>query len=173
MAKNSKTAGFDTNIFDPANNPFLNPKANPFLDPEKNPLLNSDLAKAFQAPTANMGALNDLMAAQQENFQALAAANKTAVEGFQAVFVRQSAVLKEMMEEAAAAAQEMSAAGAPEDQIAGRIEQVKDLMQQSVANIREMSEMIAKSQSEAFDILNNRAAKNLDQLKTAVRSIKA
>ncbi len=166
------------NFFDPKNNPFLDPKNNPFLDPEKNPLLNNPmLSKEFGAgiamPNANPKMVEDLMAAQKSNFEALAEANKTAVEGFQAVFQRQTEILRELTEEATAAAQELSATGAPDAMIAGRIDQVKDLMKQSVSNVREMSEMIAKSQGEAFDILNDRAAENLEELKAAVKTLKA
>lgn len=39
--------------------------------------------------------------------------------------------------------------------------------------MRELSEMMAKSQNEAFDILNRRLTENLDELKGQVSKVKA
>lgn len=160
-----------TSYFDPNNNPFLDPKNNPFLDPNKNPFLSADVTKMFGAYKAPE--MQDIMDAQRKNFEALAAANKTAVEGFQAVFTRQGEILKEIMDETNAALQSVNAAGKPDAQVSQQIEQVKDAMEQTVSNMRELSEMVAKSQTEAFDILNQRVTENLDELKKSVESLKS
>lgn len=156
-----------TNFFDPKNNPFLDPKNNPFLDPSKNPFLTAEVGKLFggyQGPE-----MKDLMDSQRKNFEALAAANKTAVEGFQAVFTRQGEILKQVMDEANAMLQSMNASGAKPDAAAAQnIDHVKDALEQSVSNMRELSEMVSKSQQEAFDILNGRMTEILEELKGAV-----
>ncbi|MBP5858813.1 TIGR01841 family phasin [Marivibrio halodurans] len=156
-----------TNYFDPKNNPFLDPKNNPFLDPEKNPFLSADVSKMFGGYGAPE--LKELMDSQRKNFEALAAANKTAVEGFQAVFTRQGEILKQVMDEANATIQEAQAKGGKLDPDAAKnIDQIKDALEQAVTNMRELSEMVSKSQQEAFNILNQRVGEQLDELKKSV-----
>ncbi len=155
-----------TNYFDPKNNPFLDPKNNPFLDPQKNPFLSADVSKMFGGYSTPE--LQDLMDSQRKNFEALAAANKTAVEGFQAVFTRQGEILKQIMDEANATLQSVQAGEKPEAAAGQNIDQVKDALEQAVSNMRELSEMVSKSQQEAFDILNKRVGEQLDEIKKTV-----
>lgn len=149
--------------FDPMNNPFLDPKTNPFLDPEKNPFLKGDFASMFQGFEApNMDGVAE---AQRKNLEALTVANKTAAEGFQAVFTRQSELMKQAMDEANAALQELGAKGGSTPDATAQVEQVKGVIENAIGNTRELAELMAKSQSEAFDIVNTRFMESLDELK--------
>lgn len=152
--------------FDPMNNPFLDPKTNPFLDPEKNPFLKGDFAsmfKGFEAPD-----MDSFAEAQRKNLEALTVANKTAAEGFQAVFTRQSELMKQAMDEANAALHELGAKGASTPDATAQVEQVKGVLENAIGNTRELAELMAKSQSEAFDIVNTRFMESLDELKDAM-----
>ena len=102
-----------------------------------------------------------------------AEANKTAVEGVQAVMKRQAEILKEITDEASALAHEATAAGGPEEHAARNLDAVKVSIEEAVANIRELSEMVAKSQAEAFDILNQRVTESLDEVKSAIAKAKS
>ena len=160
------------NMFDAKNNPFLDPKQNPFFDPAKNPFLNNDFASSmanYKAPNMD---ITDVFASQKKTFEAIAAANKTAVEGMQAVFKRQSEILKSVMDEATVAAKNVDPQAAPEKAAAEQIDAVKTAIEDAVSNLRELSEMIAKSQTEAFDILNGRLTESLDEVKSTVAKIK-
>lgn len=148
------------------NNPFLDPKLNPFMDPERNPFLKSDFSsmfKGFEAP--DMQVFTD---AQRKNMEALTTANKTAVEGMQAVMQRQSEIMKEAMDEANAALQELQTKGAGSPDASAQIDQLKSAIETVVANTKEVSEMMAKSQSEAFDIVNQRFLESMEELKGAM-----
>jgi phasin family protein len=163
MAKKS------TSSFDPMSNPFLDPKNNPFLDPEKNPFLKGDFAamfKGFEAPD-----MESLAEAQRKNLEALTVANKTAAEGFQAVFTRQSELMKQAMDEANAALQDLSTKGPTTPDGKAQIEQVKGVIENAIGNTRELAELMAKSQSEAFDIVNKRFMESLDELKDAMGKV--
>jgi phasin family protein len=155
-----------TNYFDPQNNPFMDPKNNPFLDPTKNPFLSGDVGKMFG--DFNAPEMKSVMDSQRKNFEALASANKTAVEGFQAVFTRQGEILKQIMDEANATMQTVQAGQKPDAAAAQNIEQVKETLEQAVSNMRELSEMVSKSQQEAFEILNSRVTAQLDEIKKTV-----
>jgi len=160
------------NMFDAKNNPFLDAKQNPFFDPAKNPFLNNDFASSmssFKSPNMD---ISEVFASQKKTFEAIAAANKTAVEGMQAVFKRQSEIVKSIMDEAATAAKSIDPKAAPEKAAAGQIDAVKGAIEDSVANLRELSEMVAKSQTEAFEILNARLTESLEEVKSTVAKIK-
>lgn len=112
-------------FFDVKNNPFLDPKNNPFLDPQRNPFMNKDLGEmfaGFQTPHVD---LQDVLAAQRKNFEAIAAANRTAVEGIQAVFKRQSEIMKELMEEMNAMTRDLGASGTAEDRAGRQVDALK------------------------------------------------
>lgn len=163
-----------TNFFDFSSNPFFDPKNNPFLDPTKNPFLNKDLADVFKNLKAPGLDMQEMVAAQRKNMEAIAAANKTAVEGMQAVIKRQGEILKEIVDEANALAQEAGSnvGSAPEDQAARNLDAVKISIEEAVGNMKELSEMLAKSQGEAFDILNHRLTESLDEVKSTIAKAK-
>jgi len=155
--------------FDPMNNPFMDPKTNPFLDPEKNPFLKSDFSKMFQGfETPDVSGITE---AQRKNMEALMVANKTAAEGVQAIFKCQSEIMKNTMDEANAALQELQTKGVGTPDATVQIEQVKTTIETSISNMRELSEMMVKSQAEAFDIVNKRFVESLDELKVAMSKL--
>ena len=155
--------------FDPTNNPFLDPKNNPFMDPAQNPFLKSDFASVFKPMEApDMQALAD---AQRKNFDALTAANKIAVEGMQAVMKRQGDIVKSAMDEATAALQELQGKGLSTPDAAAQIDQVSETLESALGNMKEISEMMAKSQTEAMDVVNKRFFESMDELKDAVAKI--
>lgn len=155
--------------FDPMNNPFLDPKNNPFLDPETNPFLKADFTKAFQGMESPD--LQGITEAQRKNMEALTVANKTAADGFQAIFKRQSEIMKETMDEANAALQELQSQGVSQPDAASQVDQVKNVIETGISNLREITEMMAKSQTEAFDIVNKRFVESMDELKDSLSKL--
>lgn len=160
------------NFFDFSSNPFLDPKNNPFLDAGKNPFLNNDMVAAFSSMKAPELDMSGLAEAQKRNFEAITAANKTAVEGLQAVFKRQGEILKEITEDVSTLTQGAASIGGPEEHATRNLDAVKSAIEEAVSNVRELSEMTAKSQSEAFDILNQRITESLDEVKSAIAAVK-
>lgn len=155
--------------FDPTNNPFLDPKNNPFMDPAQNPFLKSDFTALFKPVEApDFQAVTD---SQRKNFEALTAANKIAVEGMQAVMKRQGDIVKSAMDEATAALQELQGKGVTTPDAAAQIDQVSEAMETAMANMKEVSEMLAKSQTEALDVVNKRFFESMDELKSAVAKL--
>ncbi len=112
--------------------------------------------------------MEQLVASQRRNIEALTAANQLAVEGMQAIARRQTEILRQMMEEASHAARDVMAAGSPEDKAARQTELFKEAFKRGIANARELAEMVAKSQGEAFDVINKRVTDSLDEVKTLI-----
>jgi phasin family protein len=77
-----------------------------------------------------------------------------------------------MMEEASSAAREVMAADGPEEKAAKQTQIVKDAFQRAVADMRELAELVAKSQADAMEIMNQRVANSLDEIKTVIEKKK-
>jgi phasin family protein len=102
---------------------------------------------------------------QRKNVEALTEANKLAYEGMQAVFQRQMEILRHTAEEVTQASQTFAKPESPQELAAKQTELAKDAFERTLGNLRELSEMVAKSNSEAFELLNKRFAQGLDELR--------
>jgi phasin family protein len=109
--------------------------------------------------------MDQVVASQRRNLEALTAANQLAVEGMQAIARRQAEILRQMMEEASQAMRDVMSAGSPEDKAARQTELAKEAFKRAISNMRELAEMVAKSQGEAFDVINKRVTDSLDEVK--------
>jgi phasin family protein len=109
--------------------------------------------------------VESIIASQKRNLEALTNANKLAVEGMQAIMKRQAEILRQSMEEAAAAAQTLATTEAPQDKFGKQTEMVKDTFEKTIANMRELAEMMAKSNTEVFELLNGRISAAIAEAK--------
>ena len=126
---------------------------NPFasFDPAK---LFADLKLPGIDPTA-------LATAQQKNLEAIAAANKRALEGYQAVAKRQAEIFQEAAAEVASMMKGGVPAGVPDPNAA------KQAVEKAMANLRELADMMSKTNSDAFDLINQRMNENLEEFRKA------
>ena len=147
-------------------NPF-----NPFaaMDFSKFDLGKFDVTKMLgdvKIPGFDMQAVMD---AQRKNIEALTAANQTAVQGMQAVAQRQAEILSQSMNEVSSIAQQLAgSASNPQEMTAKQAELVRKAFEQALANARELAEMVSKSNTEAFAIINKRVTESMQELKTLV-----
>ena len=133
---------------------------------QENPFLNIDFQKMmmdFKMPGIDADALIN---AQQKNIEAISNANQLAAEGLQAIGKRQTELFQQAVEESRKTLGELMSQGAPEDRIAKQAETVKTTIERTVTNLREISEMLAKSNQEAFDVINKRITESLEEVKT-------
>ena len=106
-----------------------------------------------------------VLAGQRRNIEAFNAANQAALEGFQTLAKRQAEMVRQSVDEANKAMKEMLAAGSPEEKATRQAELAKAAFERAVANTRELAQLVARSQSEAIDLLNNRVSASLDEVK--------
>ncbi len=147
------------------NNPF-NPFAN--VDFGKFDFSKFDMSKMLgdvKIPGFDMQAIMD---AQRKNIEALTAANQAAVQGMQAVAQRQAEILSQSMNEVSSVAQQLASAGNPQEMTAKQAELVRKAFEQALANMRELAEMVSKSNTEAFAIINKRVTESMQELKGLV-----
>ncbi|MBF0094013.1 MAG: phasin family protein [Alphaproteobacteria bacterium] len=116
----------------------------------------------FKMPGVDM---ESILSSQRKNIEALTAANRLAFEGIQAMMKRQTEILRQTMQEVAEATQGMAGTASPQEKLAKQTALAKEAFERSISNMREMSEMVAKSNSEVFELLNVRFSQVLDELK--------
>jgi phasin family protein len=134
---------------------------------EKQQTMFSDMARAFKDmrfPTMipDSGAL---MAAHRRNMEALSAANRLALEGAQAVARRHMEIMQSTMSELSEHVRELAGTDTPAHKAAKQAELVKKSYERAVANIRELSDLIQKSNGEAVGLLNERFREAMDEVK--------
>jgi phasin family protein len=118
----------------------------------------------FRLPA--MPDLEGLAQAQRRNLEALSAANKVALEGAQAVARRHVEIMYSAMTEMTEALRSMSGMESPQDRAARQAEMLKAGYERAVANMRELADLIQKSNGEALELLNRRFAEAMDEVKT-------
>lgn len=111
--------------------------------------------------------VDNLISSQRKNIEAVTQANKVAYEGLQAVMKRQAEILRQTLDEVAQVGKDIVEPGSPQDKAAKQAELAKDAFERALGNMRELSEMVAKANSEAFDLLNKRFTQNLDEVRDA------
>jgi phasin family protein len=143
------------------------PKAedDPTMINGKNAFFDMDVGKAFAGFTFPGIDAETVMASQRKNLEAFTQANQLAVEGVQAVTRRQVEIAREAFEGASAALKDLVQPSAPEDRIAKNAELAKQLFEKSLANARELTELVTKANSEAFDVITKRLSESLDELR--------
>jgi len=144
-----------------AKNPFLDFDMTKFMDPTKFMDMSKMMAD-YKVPGVDVDAI---LSAQRRNIEAVTAANQLAFEGLQAVMRRQAEILRQTMEETSAMMSEMMTAGTPEDKVTKQAELVKAAFEKAIANMKELAEMVAKSNSEAAEVLSNRVKENIEEVK--------
>jgi phasin family protein len=104
---------------------------------------------------------------QRRNVEALTAANQTIVQGLHTVVQRQG----EIARQSAKQFQDLLSVKptSVEETLVQQIDVAKTSYEKTVADARELSDLVAKVGSEAVDILNRRVVASLDEVKAAAR----
>ncbi|MFC7736630.1 phasin family protein [Roseomonas sp. GCM10028921] len=134
----------------------------PTLPPEMDPMR---LLSEMRMPMLDVEAL---AAAQRRNLEALSAANRVALEGAQAVARRHMEILQQSMTEMTDAVRGTAAGANPQDRAARQADLVKATYERAVANMKELADLIQKSNSEALTVLNKRFSEAMDEVRGMV-----
>jgi phasin family protein len=109
-----------------------------------------------------------LVSSQRKNVETLVRANRLALDGAQAAFRRHVEIFRQAVEDGGVIAKELVEPGTPQDKLARQAERVKETVERATSNLRELSEIITKSNGDAFDLLHQRFVQVLDEVKDAV-----
>ncbi|MGE0151317.1 MAG: phasin family protein [Reyranellaceae bacterium] len=133
-----------------------------------NPFKDMDVTKIMADMKFPVVGFDTVVEAQRKNIEALTAANQTALEGMQALFQRQAEVVRSSVEEMTKATTDLWSTVSPEEKAAKQAELVKKGYESAIANLREAIDMLAKTNTQAADLINKRVGESLDELKIAV-----
>lgn len=128
--------------------------------------MTEDIAKMFGG--MKMPAMPDteaLLAAHRRNLETLTAANKVAMEGAQAVVRRNMEIMQQTMAEMGETLRAMTASGSPQDRADRQAELLKRAYERTVANARELADLIQHANTEAIQVLNGRVMEAMDEVR--------
>jgi len=136
----------------------------------KPPVWDVDFTKVlgeFKLPGVDVDAV---LQAQRKNIEALTAANRTAAEGLQAFARRQGEILRQNLTELQAQFSSVAAPGKPEEKLAKQTELAKAAFEKAITDMKELAELLAKSNTEAAEIVSKRVSASFDELKTVLKA---
>src|SRR4051794_33139783 len=119
---------------------------------------------AFKLPGFDVNTVVDI---QRRNVEALTAANQTVVQGLQTVVRRQGEIARQSVKQF----QDLLSVkpASVTETLVKRIELTKTSYEKTVADARELGDIVVKAGSEAGDILSRRVVASLDEVKAAAR----
>ena len=142
---------------------------NPFLDADLGNIMDfGKLAEQFKFPGVDTTVLIE---SQQRNIEAITKANQVAFAGIQAILQRQAEILSKTMGETAKAVQAFSKTGKPEDIWAKQADLLKETYEHGLSDLHELTELSAKANSQAAELLAHRVTDGLDELKGAFKPV--
>jgi phasin family protein len=106
-----------------------------------------------------------LLAAHRRNMEVLSNANRLALEGAQAVARRHMEIMQQTMTELSEHVRELATTESPQAKAARQADLVKKSYERAVSNIRDLSDLIQRSNSEALAVLSNRFKEAMDEIK--------
>jgi phasin family protein len=114
----------------------------------------------------SLGDVEPLLRAHQRNMEALAAANRVALEGAQAYAKRHMEIAQQSLSELTQSLQTLAQPGSPQAKATAQVELIKHAYEHTVANMKELGDLIQRSNNEAIQLLNQRFAEAMDDIKT-------
>ena len=108
--------------------------------------------------------LETVLAVQRRNIETLTAANRVALEGAQAVARRNMEIVQSTLADFGESVKAIAATD-PQARAAAQDEMLKTTYARAVSNLRELSDLIQRSNAEAVDLINQRFTEALDEVK--------
>ncbi len=133
----------------------------------------TDFTRMFEQMKVPGVDMESIIASQRKNLEALTKANQLALEGVQQVVQRQAEAMRAFASEFADMAKGVaSAPGGAADKAAQSTDLVKASFEKTLSHMRELSETIAKANTQAAEVISTRVSEGLGELKDAIRKAK-
>lgn len=113
---------------------------------------------------------NQAFSSQRRNVEAWSSAGQVMVEGAQAVSRAGAEAMRSNMEAVLKSSKDAMSGGTPD--MSKQADVVRSVFENTLANLREISEMATKCGFEAFQVLNERASESLEELSQPARAKK-
>lgn len=128
-----------------------------------------DFQKAFSAmKIPSMPDMEVVLGAYRRNLEALSEANRVALEGAQTVARRHMEIMQKTMADLSEQLRRVTADGSAQDRASRQAELLKHAYESAVANMRELGDLIQRSNHDAVETLNKRFAEAMDEMKNLI-----
>ena len=117
-----------------------------------------DFLKGFRFPDFS-GA--PLLEAQQKTMTAFLEANRVAFDGYREIFARQMEMMQEAAEELGSLADALDEGETPTDALQKRVGVMRGQFEKGMENMRELAQMTAETNTEAFRTLTDQMRENM------------
>jgi phasin family protein len=129
---------------------------------------NNDFTKAFEQYQTMPFDVKDLMEAQRRNIQAITEAQQLAMESLQTIAQRQTEILSQIVEDNSSLAKSLLSEGTPEEKMAKNADMFKKFYERTVSNMRELGDMVNKSNLAAGNVINKRVTASMNEIKDSL-----
>ncbi|GAC1346500.1 MAG: hypothetical protein NVSMB18_28920 [Acetobacteraceae bacterium] len=109
--------------------------------------------------------MESFLSAHRRNMETLSAANRVALEGAQTVAKRHMEIVQQTMQEMTETIRALSSPDSPQVKAAKQAELIKQAYERAVAHMKELADLIQRSNGEALSMLNQRFAEAMDEVK--------
>ena len=109
--------------------------------------------------------MDAFVAANRRNMETIMAANRVALEGAQAVAKRHMEIMQQGMADMTEAMRSMALPEDPQAKAAKQAALLKQAYEHAVANMKELGDLIQRSNAEAIGLLNQRFAEAMEEVK--------
>lgn len=136
--------------------------------------MSNDFVKMFaDLRLPGMMDMQSFMDAHRRNLETLSAANRVAIEGAQTVARRQMEIIQQSMQDLGESMRHMSSADAPQAKASRQAELLKASYERAVENMRELRDLIQRSNGEAVELLNRRFMESMDEVKALMDKVQS
>lgn len=112
--------------------------------------------------------MTKIMEHHQKNLEAMTRSWQAMAEGASGIANKQKEIFEAAMKDMAEMAQSYKPGGNPQDVIAKQAEFAKKAMEAAIANTKDIAELVQKSSTEAFKIVQDRMKESYEEIRTSV-----
>ena len=109
-----------------------------------------------------------IMEHQQKNLEAMAKSWQAMAGGANEIAKKQREIFEEAVKDVTAMVQTYKPGGSPQEIMAKQAEFAKKAMEAAIANTRDIAELVQKSSSDAFKIVQDRMKESYDEIRSTV-----
>lgn len=138
------------------------------MSDEKNftaPFFNNTFLGFFEKYQGFPNSFQGLIDIQVKNIRSINHVQQTSMENFQEIVFRQNEIFSQIMQQTTAMANDITENATPEDTLKKNALHFQKSYENALTNVKEISELIKKSNLEATKILRKRAAESLKEVK--------
>jgi phasin family protein len=110
------------------------------------------------------------MTMQRKNMEACTALGQAMFESYKSLWQRQADLCRQVVEEASQNASAIMSCPSPEEKVIRQAEASKVAVEKCLANVRDIAETLAKSNSQAMETVSTRMNEGLDELRGIIKN---